>query len=122
MRISRQEIITIREKMLNLLPQKIYDIESITRALIMQPTIIEAETDFRDLKRGVKKRIVDAGHGAFGERESDVYYYVCDVSVNVGDTIFLNSDGLPLCVIKVNLKKLVEELKVAHDNSFDIKL
>lgn len=122
MRIPREEIIAIRKKTIKLLPQKVYDIEKITEALITQPTIVEAETDFRDLKRGVRKRIVDAGHGAFGERESDVYHYVCDVSVNVGDTIFLNADGLPLCVIKVDLRKLVEELKVAHDNSFDIKL
>lgn len=123
MRINREDLVAIRKKTIKLLPEvKSGVINMLTEALINYPSMVEVETDYRDLKFGVKKEIVSAGYGAFGERESDVYYRINGVSVYVEDAIFLDAEEKPLCVLRLNLSDLVKELQEAHNNSFDIKL
>jgi hypothetical protein len=119
-KFPREKLLNLRKKLIEYMPNS-YAVSSITEALINYPECVSFITDWRKLPgKYVERKYTSTGHGAFGEPEGYVDYYLCGRNCEIGYIIMLNSKDEPVNVLSVDFEKTLKAVKEEHDKSFTI--
>jgi hypothetical protein len=124
MKYTRENILNLRKQLIKYCSEtNLHDIEFITEKLLDHPSMVEVITELNEVpNQYIRKDYVSTGHGAFGEPEGYSIYRVCG-SANLNNRrimVFLNSSGEPIFACNKDIEKLIEIVKVAHNNSFTL--
>jgi hypothetical protein len=119
---TREQIISLRKKLIKFLSESHSEkISKLTDILIEYPTISYCETAIKDIDRKwFTQDWTSTGHGAFGEPEGYSTTSILGWDIFSVNEVFFNSDDAPIRCSDLNLKGLVRDVKIAHNNSFKL--
>jgi hypothetical protein len=119
---NREELLGLRQKAIKYLKDSYTeDIDFLTNILLEYPTIHYCETDKSKIDgKWIKSEYTSTGHGAFGEPEGYRTFRILGWNTDNLSTVFFNSDDEPITCSNLNIDKLVEDVRTAHNESFKL--
>lgn len=122
MRLTRQNTINLRKHLIDFYKDtKSRQIEELTNLLINYPTMVNVTTRLKDVdSKYLRKKTTNVGYGAFGEPEVDWHYTINDLYVDNHYLVFFDENENAVVSYPLDLDKLIDEVKVAHQNSFTL--
>lgn len=124
MKITRDQFNNLRKQLIKFCSDTHQDkILTIQELLIDYPEAVEVVKNYHNLNKGVKSDYTSTGHGAFGEPEGYIDYFVCGKVVGWKDAILIDKDENPVAVAKyINIEELIKlcEQKFAEQKQSEI--